>query len=194
MIVIDDKNYIALTNLGRVYLHLNKPSTAEMYLSQSLSIKQAQPIAISLLSITHCQTSSLRHGYKIIDKAINFPVETPSLLLYVIRACISYYYVREKKGFNEYYKKHKMVLGIGNGVTLDDIDEQMSDDELVIDSNEEGSIGAEESKDNDDVVSQGDVSIGFQSESGGANKWISQIDEVISMIQKGKRICNLIYF
>lgn len=207
VIVIDEKNYIALTNLGRVYLHLNRASKAEMYLSKSLLIKPNQPVAIASLSVMHCMNGDMKTGYKIINKAIEDNLSTSAdisgVLLHTVRAWISYYHAKERYAFNSHYNKHKLIVGIGNGVTLDDIDNELSSDEEVYDSDEEADEGEIQiginkimtkrltpkfsiKKDND-AVSQSDISIGF-SESGAIQKWLDQIDAVINGIKDGKFI------
>ena len=152
VIELDENNYVALTNLGRIYLHLLKPAKAEKFLSKSMCIKSSQPVAVWYLSILQCINHDTHTGYKLISKSIkdkSLMNQGWHVLLYTVQACISYYHVKEKKAFDEYYNKYKMISAVGNSVTLDDIDNELSDDEEVYDSDEEiytGHVGEDINK------------------------------------------------
>jgi tetratricopeptide (TPR) repeat protein len=117
---IDPTNYHALTLLGRVYLTLLNPTKAKSYLTKSLGYYKNQPVAIALIAIWYALMGDMKVSYKILEKAIKENRELKNdpqyaILLPTVRAIISYQYEREKKGFNAYYEKYKMVASIGNG-------------------------------------------------------------------------------
>lgn len=150
----DPSNYHALTLLGRIYLTLVNPTKARSYLTKSLEHNKSQPIAIALIAICYALKGDLKVSYKILEKAIKEYKELKNepefaILLPTVRAMISYLYEREKKGFNAYYEKYRIVASIGNNsknrificiVTMEDLDEDESSDEEAYSSDDEAKV------------------------------------------------------
>ena len=197
---LDNKNYETLTSLGRVYLHLWDTSKAEMYLVKSLAVKKDQPYAISWFAIWLVVQGNYKDAYKVINKAIKeWDKPNDKILMLTVKAKIVHWYEKEKKSFNAHYEKFKMEASIGNKVTIDDLDEDLSSDEEEYNSDDEVDTAANQNlqigrsltykkiktkikNDNrSSIISQDDISIAIDSESGSSSKAIEIIDEAIDI-------------
>lgn len=206
---IDDNNFEVLTLLARVHLLSNGNYVkAEKLLLRSLGENRNQPIAISAMAVCQFLSGKPKVGFKILEKALkeNKHIDNSThynVLLPTIKALISYYYEREKRGFNEHYNRHKVTCGVH-----DDVDEYISSDEdEIYDSDDEAEIKqaspfqikktvrersiraknksnpAEEVKRENSSVDPSDISIDLGTQKSHENKAIEFIEDAI-------RICN----
>ena len=163
------------------------------YFIKSIAIKKEQPIAISCLSICLVVLEDYKNAIKLLTDSIKgWEKPKDKIILLVVKAKLLHWYQMEKKGFKAHYERFKMESSIGNGVSMDDLDDGLSSDEEAYDSDDEVDVEQNQSiqigrsltfkkiktkskfENRNSIVSDSDISIYISSKSNllGAIKYI----------------------